>query len=97
MELSADAGWSRCIALLEKAFAQGQHQPLLQLLLTIDERNALATRVQIIESLLRRKPNQREMAHQLGVGIATITRGSNGLKETSPELISWLEAELLSM
>ncbi len=91
----AELDWTRFIELLAKAFSSGQGEALLNLMLTSDERQAYATRLCIIEELLRSQLSQRQLKEQLGVGIATITRGSNGLKSASPELRHWLAEQLL--
>lgn len=49
-------------------------------LLTEKERNDIPTRLQIIK-LLKKDIPQRDIAKKLGVGIATITRGSKELKQ----------------
>lgn len=57
-----------------KAFLEG--------LLTPKELSEIPTRLQIVK-MLKRGMSQREIADKLGVGIATVSRGSAELKKGS--------------
>ena len=65
-----------------------------KLLLTIEERKNIATRYLIIRDLIKEEKTQREMADDLQVSIAKITRGSNALKVLGETLKDFLERKL---
>ncbi|XKM13473.1 trp operon repressor [Orbaceae bacterium ac157xtp] len=87
--------WQKTVDFLNQAFKDNYQMDVLKLLMTPDERSAFSIRVKIIQLLLNKSVNQRQLKEQLGIGIATVTRGSNSLKETSPEFRQWLEDNLL--
>ncbi len=74
---------------LEKVIAMDNADNLIclfELLLTEDERHAIAGRLRVFQLLLDGQLSQRQIAAEYGVSIATITRCSNYLKNMSPEL-----------
>lgn len=77
--------WQQLIDLIESSAHRGQHDYLLRLLMTPDERDALVARANILNELLEGELSQRQISQQLGVGIATITRGSNELKHCTEQ------------
>lgn len=77
--------WQQILQLIEQSTQSQQHEMLLTMLLTPDEREALVARVNIFRELLKGELSQRQISQMLGVGIATITRGSNELKSKSTE------------
>lgn len=58
---------------------------LFYLLLTEEERSAVAGRLKVFQLLLNGQMSQRQIAAEYEVSIATITRCSNYLKNMSPE------------
>lgn len=58
---------------------------LFQLLLTEEERSAIAGRLKVFQTLLEGQLSQRQIASEYQVSIATITRCSNYLKNMSKE------------
>lgn len=77
--------WQQVLDLVKQAVQQDQHEMLLTMLMTPDEREALVARVNIVNELLQGDLSQRQISQMLGVGIATITRGSNELKSRSED------------
>lgn len=70
---------NKLAAFLMEPRSNKEMKDLLTDVLTISEREEFATRIEIFKMLLAGKP-QREIAEKLGVGIATVSRGSNALK-----------------
>ena len=84
--------WNAFVNVLRSSFEQGKEQDLLTLLLTADERDALGLRLQIIVQLLDKKVSQREIQQSLNTSAATITRGSNMIKQMDPDFMEWVKA-----
>lgn len=85
MESEVD-GWQAFLGLCRKAKSEEALDELFWLLLTPEEREAIKTRALIVKELLEGRKPQRQIAKDLRVSIAKITRGSNALKETSEDL-----------
>ncbi|EMD77465.1 trp operon repressor [Vibrio diabolicus] len=77
--------WQQIIELIRTSMDSKQDDMLLTMLMSRDERESLISRVNIINELLKGELSQRQISQMLGVGIATITRGSNELKSKSDE------------
>ncbi len=77
--------WQHLMKLVKDSAAKDQHEMLLTMMMTADERDALVARVNILNELLKGEISQRQISQMLGVGVATITRGSNELKSHSEE------------
>lgn len=77
--------WQQIIELIRTSMHSEQDDMLLTMLMSRDERESLISRVNIINELLKGELSQRQISQMLGVGIATITRGSNELKSKSDE------------
>ncbi|MFH4682349.1 trp operon repressor [Vibrio diabolicus] len=77
--------WQQIIELIRTSVGTQQDDMLLTMLMSRDERESLISRVNIINELLKGELSQRQISQMLGVGIATITRGSNELKSKSDE------------
>jgi len=83
-------GLDEFIALMDKAPDKEMQKALYDFFLTAEEISDLSRRLLIIKALLAGKKSQREIAKELNVSIAKITRGSNELKRTNKKLIDFL-------
>lgn len=88
-------GWKNLLHLLASAQSDEEREDLLKALLTLEEQDQLSLRVELIAELLRQEKPQRQISSELGISIATITRGSNMLKTIKTKLRQFFEAHLL--
>ena len=77
--------WQQLMDLAKTAVEKDQHELLLTMMMTPDERDALVARINIFCELMKGEMSQRQVSQMLGVGVATITRGSNELKAKSEQ------------
>ena len=84
-------GWRSFLELCLSAEDEKTLNELFDLFLSAEERSALETRCLLIKDLLEQKKTQREIAEDLNISIAKITRGSNALKQISPKLKQFLQ------
>ena len=85
MESDSD-GWRGFLELCLEAKGPKELDELFWLFLTPEEKEAIKGRYLIVKELLKGEKSQREMAKDLGVSIAKITRGSNFLKMLNKDL-----------
>jgi TrpR family trp operon transcriptional repressor len=87
-------GLQRLCALLARADSATEVKELLELFLTITEREAIGGRYLIVEGLMEGKKTQRELAEDLGLSISKITAGSNAIKRAEPTLRRLVEQKM---
>ncbi|BCV35790.1 MULTISPECIES: trp operon repressor [Shewanella] len=86
------------ISVLEKVLTHNNPEDLnclFELLLTDDERHAIAGRLKVFQVLLEGEMSQRQIAAEFEVSIATITRCSNYLKHMPEALREKIRALIL--
>lgn len=88
-------GWWQFLKLCTHIKTEKELDDLFFLLLTSEEREDIARRHLIIRELLKGEKNQREMAEELNVSIAKITRGSNSLKLMDDKFRSTLRKKII--
>jgi TrpR family trp operon transcriptional repressor len=88
-------GWETFLKLCLKSETTQLLNHLFDMLFTTEEKENLALRCLIVKALLEQKRTQREIAKELHVSIAKITRGSNEIKKLDEKLLSFLKKELI--
>ena len=86
-----EEGWKMFLDLCLETKKASRLDELLNLFLTIEEKEHLSSRMHIIKALLDEKLSQREISDEMKVSISQITRGSNALKIISDDLLKFLE------
>lgn len=84
-------GWKMFLSLCLETKKSSRLNELFSLFLTMEEKEHLSSRMQIIKALLNEKLSQREISDEMKVSISQITRGSNALKIISDDLLKFLE------
>ncbi len=88
-------GWRQFLHWCQQAEDEKQMDALLELVLTAEEKDDIATRCLIIKELLKQEDSQRDIAKKLNVSIAKITRGSNELKRMKQGVVEFVKSKLL--
>lgn len=84
-------GWDDFLALCQGADSKEVLDELCGLLFTLEEKEQLALRVELVKELLKGEKTQREISRELNISIAKITRGSNALKTASDQLKAFIK------
>lgn len=90
-----EKGWGKFVGLCHQEESATKLDALLRLLLTPEEQEQLGRRILLIEGLLKGAKTQREIARDLKISIAKITRGSNNLKLIDQEMRAYLLEKLV--
>jgi TrpR family transcriptional regulator, trp operon repressor len=85
-----ELGWRQFIKLCLMSKDEKILSSVLEFFLTHEEKENLGMRYLIIKELMAQEKPQRQIAQDLNVSIANITRGSNELKRIKPTLKEYL-------
>ena len=83
-------GWHEFLTLCSQTDSIEQLDELFNLLFSLEEKEQLAMRVELVRELLRGEKTQREISRDLNISIAKITRGSNALKRVSDKIKAFI-------
>lgn len=83
---SEQLGWKKFLKICLNSKNEAKLAEIFDLFITPEEKEHIATRILLIEELLSEQKTQREIAKDLNISIAKITRGSNNLKTVSKDL-----------
>lgn len=84
-------GWKSFLQLCVKSHDITLLSKLFDLFFTHEEKEAMSSRLLIVRELLSGKKTQREIAKDLKISIAKITRGSNALKSVDQDVKDFLQ------
>ena len=82
--------WQQFLKLCGHLKTNKEFDSFFTFFLTIEEKQALADRVSLVDELLKGDKTQREIAAELQISITKITRGSNGVKLMDNKLKNFL-------
>ncbi|WP_257295083.1 trp operon repressor [Endozoicomonas sp. YOMI1] len=83
--------WFQVIKLLKRQQDVEALHEVMAVLLTREEREAIGSRLAIMQALISEEESQREIAARIGVSITKVTRCSNYLKMLSATEIAMIE------
>ncbi len=92
MGMRHEEEWSIFLDLCLKTKKPSRLGELFNLFFTIEEKEHLASRLQIIRALLLDNLPQREISDKMQVSISQITRGSNALKIVNDDFLKFIES-----
>ena len=89
-------GWHDFLTLMRATDSDNEFSELCDLLFTLEEKEQIALRVELVKALLKGDKTQRQISQDLSISIAKITRGSNALKTASHDLKAQIKRALLN-
>jgi TrpR family transcriptional regulator, trp operon repressor len=93
MKIKHKEGWDNFLQLCLSTKDEKTLSTLLDAFMTMEEKENLAMRYLLIQELIKSEKPQRQIAKDLNISIAKITRGSNVLKKISPKVRQILQSK----